>query len=50
MTKRNMRIFKLQNNNGNIFFFFQTEDTQTVIKPRFYPRLCQFLMKKYTSH
>ena len=30
-------------------FYFQ-EQIQTVIKPRFYPQLCQFSMENYTSH
>ena len=30
---------------GNIRSYLDLQQIQTVIKPRFYPRLCQFLMK-----
>ena len=30
-------------------FSFQ-EQIHTIIKPRFYPQLCQFLMENYTNH
>ena len=30
---------------GNIRSYLELQQIQTVIKPRFYPRLCQFLMK-----
>ena len=36
---------RMPNVHSYSYFYFR-EEIQTVIKPRFYPRFCQFLMKK----